>query len=570
MSEFLTRQPHPECREARCARDGAAPVRPAVELRAAACCAGTRDGAVTLFVAPQEGPGEVLAFRGPEPDSLEAAGTFVRFESPVRSMNTLELAGELRLFVLADRGYLLDRDGRVVQSLTVDGEYACAFTDRDGGLMLAVDGALYRPSGTELVRLGAVKSRPYRMTGLERYDCLWERGSDVPGHIGGSMIWYRGQYLYAVADRFDRCGRANIDTFLCEAPNLDGPMSRRYLLLPNGGAATLFVGTDGELWAAFVGSTPFSAVYGYPALVKLQRQELGFYRPECAALEDSAVDRLVPAENGGMEIRDTFVYRAPDGLYYMTGTTRKEKGTFWRNTNGVFLWRSENLRVWEPLGTVYAYSENDGSWQSNTGSNCWAPEMIFRDGHFYITYSVAPGCGLIKSVGSDPRGPYLDMGRYVVRGIDSGFFLDDDGTLYLVWQNGRLAPFTPDMRSFSRESQLLLDGDGRQVGYEGAGIIKVQGKYVLYAAEWNGDTRIDGTYDMMYAVSDDLMGPYGPRRTLIPHGGHGCLFYDREGRLRFTMFGNDRTAPFSRRPGIGFVDIRWEQGELILAPGETE
>ena len=87
------------------------------------------------------------------------------------------------------------------------------------------------------------------------------------------------------------------------------------------------------------------------------------------------------------------------------------------------------------------------------------------------------------------------------------------------------------------------------ISYEGAGIIKVGGKYVLYAAEWNGDMRIDGTYDMMYAVSNSLYGPYSKRRLLIPHGGHGCLFYDREGRLRFTMFGNDRTAPFSRKAG---------------------
>lgn len=93
---------------------------------------------------------------------------------------------------------------------------------------------------------------------------------------------------------------------------------------------------------------------------------------------------------------------------------------------------------------------------------------------------------------------------------------------------------------------------------------------MLYAAERNGDMRIDGTYDMMYAVSNSLYGPYSKRRLLIPHGGHGCLFYDREGRLRFTMFGNDRTAPFSRKAGIGVVEVSWEQGELCLRPHSNQ
>ena len=78
--------------------------------------------------------------------------------------------------------------------------------------------------------------------------------------------------------------------------------------------------------------------------------------------------------------------------------------------------------------------------------------------------------------------------------------------------------------------------------------------------------RIDGTYDMMYSVADSLYGPYSPRKVLVPHGGHGCLFYDHEDRLRFTMFGNDRTAPFSRKAAIGTVEIRMENGQLILRP----
>lgn len=36
------------------------------------------------------------------------------------------------------------------------------------------------------------------------------------------------------------------------------------------------------------------------------------------------------------------------------------------------------------------------------------------------------------------------------------------------------------------------------------------------------------------------------------------------------MFGNDRTAPFSRKAGIGVVEVSWEQGELCLRPHSNQ
>jgi hypothetical protein len=69
--------------------------------------------------------------------------------------------------------------------------------------------------------------------------------------------------------------------------------------------------------------------------------------------------------------------------------------------------------------------------------------------------------------------------------------------------------------------------------YEGAFFVKYNGKF-----------GVDGTYDLMYAVADDLYGPYTPRRLAVPHGGNGTMFIDNDGRLMSTFFGNDRTAHF--------------------------
>jgi hypothetical protein len=40
-----------------------------------------------------------------------------------------------------------------------------------------------------------------------------------------------------------------------------------------------------------------------------------------------------------------------------------------------------------------------------------------------------------------------------------------------------------------------------------------------------------------------------------PHGGHGTAFEDKQGRYRYTMFGNDPTAPWRMKFGLVPIDI---------------
>jgi hypothetical protein len=94
--------------------------------------------------------------------------------------------------------------------------------------------------------------------------------------------------------------------------------------------------------------------------------------------------------------------------------------------------------------------------------------------------------------------------------------------------------------------------------------------YVLAAAEWcGGSNRGDGTYDMMYAVSKNLMGPYSKRRVAVPHAGHGMLFKDKAGRWCAAMFGNDRTAPFRAMPGVVPLAITDTGSDLIIKPADN-
>lgn len=568
--DFFTNQPHPETNETACVhlKPGAAPLAPAVTERAVTCAGAYAFGAYRLLLVPADAPQTVVRYSGATIDSLAPEGAPIALDAPVRAVSWLLRADAPLLCLHADRVYFYTVQGERVADIALDAASATAYTDGKTCCLVA-DGAVL--TLTDALALADAMPMPVRampcLIPNRRVDVLQKTGRVNPGTVGGMLFSHRGRVHYVCADVFARCAMDNLDTFICEVYDLKNPYSRRYLAIPNGGAASLFVGPDDRVYAAFVGATPTSAVYGQAAIIPMDYVEDAFYRPDGAAQYETLPSTRLTPRGGIDKIRDTFICNAPDGYYYLTGSTPREGGTYWSHTNGVQVWRTSDLEHFEPLGKVFDYYDTPTSWQHQVspGLNTWAPEIIYHNDTFWITYSTAPGCGLLKSVTGKPEGPYADMGRMVVKGIDSGFFAED-GVLYLIWQNGRIAPLTENGASFREEPVLLLPTDGQQVGYEGAGVIKVNGKYVLYAAEWNGDARIDGTYDMMYSVADSLMGPYCPRRVLVPHGGHGCLFFDKEGQLHYTIFGNDRTAPFRHSVGIGTLDIAEQDGLLTLTP----
>lgn len=567
--DFFQNQPHPETNETACVHlcEDAVALQPAVAGSALLCAGAYLGGLFQLLVVHDADDCAVCRYMGAAIDALVPCGTAFKAPAPIRRISWLLRPERPLLCVLADQVYFVAPDGVVSASFALDVPTASAYFDGVDA-WLVTDVAVLPL--TEALALADGPAFPIQSRGIRindaRSDVLWETGRTNPGTVGGMLLRHGGRVHYVCGDTFARCALENIDTFICEVSALDAVYTRRYLAIPNGGAACLFQGPGNRVYAAFVGATPHSSVYGRVAILPLDFVEAGFFRPTGALYCDNLPSARIAPCGDIEQIRDSFIYTAPDGYYYLTGTTLREGGSYWTRTNGIALWRSKDLIDFEPLGTVFDYLATPDTWQNNVSHalNTWAPEIIYYNDTFWLTYSTAPGCGLLKSASGKPEGPYLDFGRVVHRGIDSGFY-EEDGTLYLVWQNGRIAPLSPDGTVMTKEPVLLLPTDGQEVGYEGAGIIRVQGKYVLYAAEWNGDARIDGTYDMMYSVADSLMGPYCPRRLLVPHGGHGSLFFDREGKLHYSLFGNDRTAAFRHRVGIGQIHVGFgEDGLLTL------
>jgi beta-xylosidase len=183
----------------------------------------------------------------------------------------------------------------------------------------------------------------------------------------------------------------------------------------------------------------------------------------------------------------------------------------------------------------------------------WAPDIHYLKGTFWITFCMNfRGTGLLKSASGKAEGPYVDVHPQgpITDKIDASLFMDDDGAVYFVWQNGLVARMNDKMTGLAEEPRLLKPANHKHVGFEGAYVTKKADKYYLICADF-----IRGDYHCMVASSDHVYGPYGPRHLAIPHGGHNMFFTDKEGNWWATFFGNDPRAPFRERPAILRIEL---------------
>lgn len=243
---------------------------------------------------------------------------------------------------------------------------------------------------------------------------------------------------------------------------------------------------------------------------------------DAAAATASARDSRVITPLFDQPLRDTSICLAADDWYYLTGTAGTPN--FFFENDGIYLWKSKDLETWLPLGKVWDI-ERDGTWQKaytvlewykknkgivRKGRAVWAPEIHYLKGTFWLTLCMNyGGTGLLKSATGKAEGPYEDMGQMTdTPEIDASLFEDDDGTVYWVYQNGKIARMKDGLSGLAEEPRLLqplvidfsksgytraenfatnFNPDGRpQVGFEGAFLFKHNGKYHLASTSSRG------------------------------------------------------------------------------------
>ncbi len=277
-------------------------------------------------------------------------------------------------------------------------------------------------------------------------------------------------------------------------------------------------------------------------------------------------------------IRDPHVVRAPDGWYYLTGTTpnpgEPRERTDPYNTglgdesivgSKARVWRSRDLVDWESLGAPYTLK--DGIWfqrqpdafEGTPKQNwfLWAPELHWIDqpggdqrwALVHTSPSPVAGANLSLSSGDALTGPWENpLGEQIGKRHDPSLFQDDDGTWWMVWSATSIAPLKSDFSGFAGEPiHIRPAGEAAKMGHEGCLIQKIHGKYVLFGTGWSTGQMRRGSYNLYYATADSLSGPWSERKFAGRFLGHGTPFQDKQGRWWCTAFYNANVPPISRR-----------------------
>lgn len=262
-------------------------------------------------------------------------------------------------------------------------------------------------------------------------------------------------------------------------------------------------------------------------------------------------------------MRDMGVQLGHDNAYYMTATAGSPD-CWGHNDGGIPVWRSEDLKNWQSLGVVWSFKEAAPWLQrmlDKRPAALWAPELHYLKGNYYIVFSTNHHViGLLRSKSGKAEGPYENAtaDAPLAERIDASLFQDDDGTVYLIYQNGYLARMKEDMSGLAEKPRKIATLGGHDIGFEGVSMFKANGYYYISCAE---NVPPYG-YSSVVARSEKIEGPYGEPHVALPHGGHNNYLKDREGQWWGSLFGFDGRAPFYERPGLVRVTFD-EQGRVL-------
>ncbi|OAQ40325.1 glycosyl hydrolase family 43 [Pedobacter psychrophilus] len=344
------------------------------------------------------------------------------------------------------------------------------------------------------------------------------------------------------------------------------------------------------------------------------------YRSYAQAINDSFSDPNAPIDDTTLTVpqvvkpildvwmRDTYIMRAPDGYYYMTGTvnmdeTNKDKANSKDYNTGVRLWKSTDLKNWIAMGEVWSFIDDGADWQkrgkplaSNALKNdakdeikraLWAPELhyIKSKKKWLIAACMNNGNGsfVLESISGKPEGPYRNIegckDKPIFNQIDLGIFEDTDGEVYLIGHNHFIAKMKDDLSDIEEPFKRIEETPYQPEPYiEGVFIVKHHNKYQLLQTVWSVPKPGGGytylrpkdennvySYDVIVAESDHIYGPYGKRYPAILQGGHNNLFQDDKNEWWSTTFFNPRGImgakfPVTCRPAI--VPVKWENNKL--------
>ncbi len=270
-----------------------------------------------------------------------------------------------------------------------------------------------------------------------------------------------------------------------------------------------------------------------------------------------------PAQVSDIRVHDPVMARQ-DGTYYLFCTGF-----------GISVYASTDLQNWERLKPVF---ENPPQWAVDAvkgfRGHIWAPDISFRNGKYYLYYSVSAfgkntSCiGLATNTTLDPNDPEFKWedhgkvvesvpGRDLWNAIDPNLIVDEEGTPWLTfgsfWRGMKLfrlneeqsAPAEPQEwhtvaarpRDYYTEDNLAGEG-----AIEAPFIFRKNGYYYLFVSYDYCCRGLESNYKIMVGRSEKVTGPYLDKRGRnMVHGGASLVL---EGNKDWPGVGHNSVYTF--------------------------
>lgn len=250
-------------------------------------------------------------------------------------------------------------------------------------------------------------------------------------------------------------------------------------------------------------------------------------------------DMIVIQENK-LPIADPYVLYWK-GKYYAYGT----------RVNGFETYVSEDLKHWKRNEVKALSPEN--SWGTRW---YWAPEVYYVKSKnlFYMFYSVDEHICVATS--TSPEGPFIQSVKTPIvadeKGIDTSFFIDDDGTPYLYYvrfTDGNViwvAEMNDDLTGIKKETltkciSVTDSWEKKQAKVaEGPSVLKKGNTYYLIYSANHYESK---DYAVGYATATSPKGPWKK------YSGNPILRRDKEAAKSLGLVGTGHGAPFECADG---------------------
>lgn len=272
-----------------------------------------------------------------------------------------------------------------------------------------------------------------------------------------------------------------------------------------------------------------------------------------------------------LELADPTILLDGD-TYYIYGTS---------SDYGFVVYSSSDLKHWHKCGANAGLALRQGDAYGTQGF--WAPQVVkMQDGRFAMFYTANEHIAVAYA--DSPQGPFRNPSLQDIptdlRRIDPFYFQDSDGSKYLFQvrldKGNKIfaQSISDDFRNTpSSTLQLAINAteDWENTDHstwpvtEGPTVMKKNGTYYLF---YSANDFRNPDYAVSYATATNIHGPWTKHgspiidRNILPKykgTGHGDIFTDRDGKLRYVFHAHASDTVVSPRRTL-IVDLRQAPG----------